>query len=496
MKVAEITSVPGGLLTASGRFLEPQAPVNGQVSAEDSAKSAGRQESIQKGGADPVPVALELGWTMALLFTPSPKSLLRRDDRLPTEHELPPGKRSKLEADRAKSLLGRLGKLLPKLPNGNSKPPQFPASLRPDELRKLNLAILTWLACAGREFSLAYQLGRSLRDTANPPLRLIEITVEDGRVAVWRAEAEQAIDDFAGYVTEARDERKTYLSQQALPVFDRLSTGQSLTRQEQVKVREGLREASRPLAQFDAVKSQLSRGRVTKLQEWLVTLSSRLPPDSAALVGVSIGRWCDLVTTIYDPATPGRLRGSKVPVLPFFPQDLTKSLNSYPSGVEVAGELYDSLLPQGDAWLNLLTGAQSAQGLLTPEAYVAAGEAALGRSVRIIRRIAAHYWVALLILLMILGGVIYVAYKDLSGASKLWTQIAAVAGALGVTARGFGTRMAKLSEGAETSVFSAEKTDAMAWAITSIPRNLKLDAQGIKALRRSGIRPPGPLGRA
>jgi hypothetical protein len=94
-----------------------------------------------------------------------------------------------------------------------------------------------------------------------------------------------------------------------------------------------------------------------------------------------------------------------------------------------------------------------------------------------------------------LGGIIYLAVSDLSGASKVWTQIAAVAGALGITSKGITSRMAKLSQQAQTSVFSAERTDAMAWAITYIPADLKLDRQGVKALRSSGIRGSVPLGR-
>jgi hypothetical protein len=167
----------------------------------------------------------------------------------------------------------------------------------------------------------------------------------------------------------------------------------------------------------------------------------------------------------------------------------------YRSGLEVAGELYDSLLTQGDAWLNLLTGLESTDRLLTPEGYVAAGEAALGRSARILRRIAVHYWFALVLLAAALGWVIYFAVTDLSGASKVWTQIAAVGSALGITAKGIGNRAAKLSKEAGTSVFSAEETDAMAWAITCIPAGLKLDRPGVKALRSSGITASGPLGR-
>jgi hypothetical protein len=486
--------------TTLSRLAVPRRPTGRQAARTDMSRNAGSRETVsQKGSPDPVSVTLELGWTMALLFgqsrnvRPSSNGAAGRDDRLPTEHELPPHDRSGLEVRRANSLVGQLERLLPNQATGKSELRRIPDSPSQDKLKEVNVHILTWLACAGREFSLGYQLGRSLRDTADPPLRLIELSVGGDDAATWKVAAECAIDEFAGSVPDAKDERKMYLSQEAQPTLSRLGTSPALTAEQQDEVRDGLREASRPLARLDAVKNQLSRGRVAKLQEWLVTLGPRLPADSTAIVSASVGRWCDLTRTIYDPAAPGRLRGSKSVLSS--QQNLTQARHSYPSGVSVASELYNSLLPQGDVWLNLLTGAESAQELLTPEGYVAAAEAALRRSARIIRRIAVHYWVALVILLIALGGVIYFAVNDLSGASKVWTQIAAVAGALGVTSGGIGNRMAKLSEDAGTSVFSAEKTDAMAWAITIIPADLKLDRQGIKALRGSGITPPAPLGR-
>ena len=218
---------------------------------------------------------------------------------------------------------------------------------------------------------------------------------------------------------------------------------------------------------------------MSTLQEWLSTLAPYLPADSAAIVSVSIGRWSDLVSTIFDPNTPGDVRSFRAP-----------------SKLEVAPELVKSLLPQGDAWINLLVGAESSDGLLSPEGLVAAGEAALGRTARIVKRIVVHYWFALLILAAALAGALYIAAADLGGAAKVWTQIAAVVGALGVTAKGIGNTMARLYAEAEKPIFSLEENDAKAWAVTTIPANLKLSIGGVHALRRSGIPPTGPMGRS
>jgi hypothetical protein len=410
---------------------------------EQDSFSEGEMNGLPAAGAvdsQAIPLAVDIGWTMAVLFGQlRPGSVA---DRLPTEHELPPDQRAQLEVARVNSLLLRLGALLPTSPAAPTAPagpawapevPQlnlpasgdggdaaggFAATGRPDDsvrqtLANTNLAILKWLARAGREFGLAYQLGRSLRDTANPPLR--------GQTDTAAAHAEAA---------------------------------------------------------RAAVTKQLSRSRVSTLQEWLATLAPRLPADSAAIVSASIGRWCDVAMTIFDPQTPGQLRGSQ-------------------SQPDVAVELVGSLLPQGDAWVNLLVGAESSEGLLTPEGFVAAAEAALGRSARIIRRIAVHYWFVLLILAIAVAAALYFADRDIAGAGKVWTQIAAVSGGLGITVKGMGAAMARFSEDAEKPIFGLEKIDAMAWAVTTIPGSVqkKLDGQGVRVLRRSGIPAPGPLGR-
>ena len=160
---------------------------------------------------------------------------------------------------------------------------------------------------------------------------------------------------------------------------------------------------------------------------------------------------------------------------------------------KVVGKIFRSLLVQGDVWLNILTGAESTSGLLTPEAYVAAGEAALSRTVRIVRRIILHYWVAFFVLAVAMVAVIFSAAHNLSGAGKVWTQIGAIAGTFGVSVKGIKVRVARLSGAAEKPIYQSETLDAMAWAVTTLPR-VKLNHSGVRALRRSGIQRSRPLG--
>jgi hypothetical protein len=105
-----------------------------------------------------------------------------------------------------------------------------------------------------------------------------------------------------------------------------------------------------------------------------------------------------------------------------------------------------------------------------------------------------HYWVALLVLAIALAAILFISAKYLGGAAKVWTQIAAIATSLGVTARGIGSGVARLSTSAERPIYQAEKLDAMAWSVTTLPR-VDLNRQGVRTLRRAGILQSSSLGR-
>jgi hypothetical protein len=289
-----------------------------------------------------VPIALETGWTMAVLFGQLSSGA---DDRqvLPTEHELSEEDRVSVELTRLSCLLTKLKDAIPQdaIPrNGhqidtNVEPLQkaygvlSTSSANADGTSQLgkaglnrallpvNVGLLADLACASREVELAYQVGRSIRDTANPPSPM--------------PPAQPSGAESPGATA---------------PSVDRLAG------------RDRLPE----------LRTQLKHDRVAVIQEWLKALGPHLPADSAAVVSKSLGRWSDFASTAFDDKTPGRLRSPA-------------QTNS------VVNQMIESLLRQGDVWLSLLTGQQATAGLLTPEGYVAAGEAALGRSARIVVRV-------------------------------------------------------------------------------------------------------------
>jgi hypothetical protein len=342
----------------------------------------------------PGQLALYAGWTMALLYGTLSGAPIGRSAQLASVNELAPDHRRKLELARLRHLLKGLGPDFADLaaryrvPAGDDDVALYE---RRAQLDSLNLAILTALTARQPKLQLAYELGRSLRDTANPP----------------------GGDDTA-------------------------------------------------------VAAQLERRRVAKLQEWLVALSPEFPPLTAAVVAGSLGRWCDLAAV-----TAG---------------------TSQPTRASTAESMCTYLLPQGDVWLMLLTGELATSGLLTPEGYVSAGEAALRRSAVIARGILRHYWFGLLCVAAALGVTLFLAARYLEGAGKVWTSIFCIAGALGVSVQTVASTSARLAAEAERPVFTIAEDDAMAWAITTLPP-VALSGRSVRQLRRAGIAATASLSR-
>lgn len=347
-----------------------------------------------------IQLAFYAGWTMAVLYgnlQEQPAEL----PELPTVNELEPQQRRELERARLHHLLRQLsGVTALAAADLTAKVPADAADH--DALMDLHLTVLEALTAGPPDMLLAYQLGRSLRDTVNPPLM-------------------QAA---------------------------------------------GARQAAPALAR------QFRRDRIATLQEWLATLGCQLPPHAASVVATSLGRWSEFATVTVGASS--ELRNDDQPA------------------VEAAMCTY--LLPQGDAWLMLLTGARSCTGLLTPEAYVAAGEAALSRSAATARHVLKHYWYWVAIGAAALGGILYLIVSNLGGASEVWTSIAAIGGSLGISANTIASSARRLAAEAERPVFAMAEEDAMAWAVTTMPK-VDLSNRGVRKLRKAGIAPPANLGR-
>jgi hypothetical protein len=344
-----------------------------------------------------VQLALHAGWTVAVLYGKIPAPPADGVPELPTVHELHPGQRRRLELSRLRHLLRQLASL-PECA-GSGLPTEVPdppndadqADFK-RELEALNLVILHALTGAKPDIELAYQLGRSLRDTAGPPQE---------------------------YAT------------------DMMSLAPVLAR-------------------------QLARGRVSRLQQWLATLSTQFPPHAAAIVAASMGRWSDFAAVTVNPRTTMLKKGDQA---------------------EVAQKMCVHLLPQGDIWLSLLVGADSTAGLR--------------RSTAILRRLRRRYGFMLVLVAAVLGAVIYLIVTYTSGAVAVLTSIAAIGGSLGITAKGIASMTASvMTKEATRPIFSLAgeaEEDAMVWAITTMPP-VKLKARGVRRLRKAGIAATSTLG--
>jgi hypothetical protein len=338
---------------------------------------------------------------MAVLYGLVPGPASPAPAGLPTVHELAPPARREVELGRLRRLLDRLAEL----PGGAGLRRWDPviAADDPDfrvRLEDLHLRILEGLAAAGLELQLAYELGRSLRFTVNPP-----------------------------------------------------------------------QDAGAAGSSADPIAGQLRRARVARLQEWLAALSAEFPQQASTIVAASLGRWSDFAEMTVGASA--KLRRGET--------DERARMGTY-------------LLDQGDVWLMLLIGARSTKGLLTPEGYVAAGEAALRRSASLIRSVLAHYWVVLLCIAAALAGVLYLAVAELHGAAQAWTSIAGIASALGVSARSVTATLGRLTAEAERPVLAVAEEDVKAWAITTMP-SVNLTYRGVRRLRKAGVTKTVSLGR-
>jgi hypothetical protein len=116
-----------------------------------------------------VPLALHAGWTMALLYGGFHNPPTYRSWELPSAHEQSPDQRLRLELHRLRFLLKQLASL-PECA-GSGLPTEVPVIDQANDpaLVALNQVILDSLVAVEPEVERAYELGRLLGGTVNPP---------------------------------------------------------------------------------------------------------------------------------------------------------------------------------------------------------------------------------------------------------------------------------------------------------------------------------------
>jgi hypothetical protein len=421
-------------------------------------------------------IACEIGWVMALLNSIDPD--LQSDDtqdthKLPSTHELGGALRLDVERGRLEALVARLGgtggpcagSFSLDLTALNSWSPPASASAQGRGLTGENHVT------AGDDAQQGENQERAEPISAPPTTSSLQSVVRNLNTSILEQLARCGLTVEAGY----RIGRSLYDTVNP-PMVDSEKTVIGIDSGEPPELQQKLKPV---LAAFEVE-------RISTIQRWLTTTAGSFSGNTAQLVSVSLGRWAVFVDATLSKAVSGDVKNSEARFTnaPF----LSKG--------ELCDDVRHYLVRQGDIWLNLLAGSQSTSGLITPEGYVEAAEAALRRTGRIVRGVLRHYWAVAVLLALTIALILSLTFATdwLGGPGKVWTTIATAAAALGISWKGIASAVPKLAEKGENPVFALEELDAMAWALTTLPP-AQINATAIRRLRSAGVPKTAAIGR-
>ena len=199
--------------------------------------------------------------------------------------------------------------------------------------------------------------------------------------------------------------------------------------------------------------AQLDRRRIETLRGRLSTLAADLPAHVATIVAASLGIWAEVASVALGPADLVRVK---------------------PPPESVVQAMQEKLAQQGDLWMTFLMSANPTAGLRI--------------SRQIVNRVLRRNGLVLVIPAALLAVALYLIFTFTSGVGTVLTAVAAIAGSLGLSARGIGSLVGTLFiRDTDNPVFRRGEEDAMVSDITMIPR-LRLSARGAQRLRRFGIK--------
>jgi hypothetical protein len=195
---------------------------------------------------------------------------------------------------------------------------------------------------------------------------------------------------------------------------------------------------------FTVFQQQLNPYRVAELDGWLAGLGEMLGNDAVTAVRGSLQAWSAWAA---DPFVERR------------------KLDWGRDGRSVAL----ALRRQGAVWRDLLCGERAPSSLLTAEAYVGAADTSLRRVGFLARQVLVHFWYAVVFLLAMVGGLIYVSAAYAAGMAKFWGVFAAAAGGSGALVLGIRQSLANLAQRTGTRLGQAERDDALQVGATRLP---------------------------
>jgi hypothetical protein len=197
--------------------------------------------------------------------------------------------------------------------------------------------------------------------------------------------------------------------------------------------------------------------RIKALIEWLGGIDASLPMYSAASVRLNLDEWVAWVGQEVRPATSSD----------------TSSKDQKAQRTQIR----ERLRSQGKVWYGLLSGAVPFSTLLTPEAYLTAGESFVGK-------IGGLAWgflrtkLGVLLILVILGLTALLASVLATGRQDvLIATVVLLFGSVGVTAGGAASAAGQVLEQAKKPIWDAELVESVAAASLRLP-----DAKARQAL--------------
>ncbi|MDQ2724297.1 MAG: hypothetical protein M3Y36_02205 [Actinomycetota bacterium] len=209
------------------------------------------------------------------------------------------------------------------------------------------------------------------------------------------------------------------------------------------------------------VWERFATAKLSDLQSVLKDLKGSVPPLTVAAVSGGIDNWATWLTVV--------------------------PLSAWPP------DIADHLEKQGEHWRALLAGEKDPTALLTPEAWVAAGQSVILRGKVIARRAASTFWVLIVVVLGLAAGGVVLALLEAAGTAKVWGALVSAAAGLGITGKSLATGTRRVASQAGNPISELTHADAVAWAATwlpPLPPAARAQKRVRKGLRRAGLEMP------
>lgn len=207
-------------------------------------------------------------------------------------------------------------------------------------------------------------------------------------------------------------------------------------------------------------RAHFQRSRLGTLKGWLGEIAGGLAQDASAVVGQSIDHWGAWVA-VHDKL------------------DWDKD----------GSAVLRSVRTQGEHWRALLAGDTEPHALLSPDAYLHAGERAINRSRTVMTKIFLRFWPIFLLIAAVVGASVFLAIYYAHGTARVWGSLLSLSVGLGLTTTGLKQGTSRLAKQAEIPLMAMANSDAMGWACTWLP-TIDDSRRTRRALRRRGVAPP------